>query len=285
MATMSALQSSFTSLSISSNSSFLGQRLLSPISLSVASPLDESLITLLIVCTHCRSSPSRTHVLFLQRLVRRSVTSYYWFPILYYPVNIVALNQKTPSVNLSGYKSMEFTNENEDETVDSHSLILKCITVTVLMPLFFQLKRWERKKCKPNSLPILHKMHVKFGDTVKVISGRDKGKIGEVTKIFTHNSTIVIKDINLKTKHMKSREEGEPGQIVKIEAPIHSSNVMLYSKEKEVVSRVGHKVLEDGQKVRYLIKTGELIDTIEKWKQLKEAKDKESTQVAVASAS
>lgn len=73
--------------------------------------------------------------------------------------------------------------------------------------------------------------------------------------------------------------------LFQIEAPIHSSNVMLYSKEKEVVSRVGHKVLEDGQKVRYLIKTGELIDTIEKWKQLKEAKDKENTQVAVASSS
>ncbi|KAJ0246192.1 50S ribosomal protein L24 [Hirschfeldia incana] len=198
MATMTSLQSSFTSLSISTNSSFLGQRLLSPISLSASSPVK-------------------------------------------------------PAQN-------------------------PCL-------VFAKLKRWERKKCKPNSLPILHKMHVKFGDTVKVISGRDKGKIGEVTKIFTHNSTIVIKDVNLKTKHMKSREEGEPGQIVKIEAPIHSSNVMLYSKEKEVVSRVGHKVLEDGQKVRYLIKTGELIDTIEKWKQLKEAKDKETTQVAVASAS
>lgn len=73
--------------------------------------------------------------------------------------------------------------------------------------------------------------------------------------------------------------------IFQIEAPIHSSNVMLYSKEKDVVSRVGHMVLEDGQKVRYLIKTGELIDTIEKWKQLKEAKDKETTQVAVAAAS
>ncbi|CAG7892545.1 unnamed protein product [Brassica rapa] len=201
MATMmTSLQSSFTSLSISSNSnsSFLGQRLLSPISLSAASPVK-------------------------------------------------------PAQN-------------------------PCL-------VYAKLKRWERKKCKPNSLPILHKMHVKFGDTVKVISGRDKGKIGEVTKIFTHNSTIVIKDVNLKTKHMKSREEGEPGQILKIEAPIHSSNVMLYSKEKEVVSRVGHKVLEDGQKVRYLIKTGELIDTIEKWKQLKEAKDKETTQVAAGSAS
>ncbi|KAH0932250.1 hypothetical protein HID58_009367 [Brassica napus] len=61
-----------------------------------------------------------------------------------------------------------------------------------------------------------------------------KGKTGEVTKIFTHNSTIVIKDVSLTTKHMKSREEGEPGQILKIEALIHSSNAMLYSKEKEV---------------------------------------------------
>ncbi|KAK1279638.1 hypothetical protein QJS04_geneDACA019805 [Acorus gramineus] len=128
-----------------------------------------------------------------------------------------------------------------------------------------ELKRWERKECKPNSLPMLHKMHVKVGDTVKLIAGHEKGKIGEVTQIFKHNSKVVIKDINLKTKHMKSREQGEPGQIVKIEAPIHSSNVMLYSKEQGVTSRVGHKTLENGTKVRYLIKTGEIIDSTENW--------------------
>lgn len=79
-----------------------------------------------------------------------------------------------------------------------------------------QLKRWERKECKPNSLPVLHKMHVKVGDTVKLIAGREKGKIGEITEVFRHNSTVIIKDMNLKTKHVKSREEGEPGQIVKV---------------------------------------------------------------------
>ncbi|XP_031474697.1 50S ribosomal protein L24, chloroplastic [Nymphaea colorata] len=135
-------------------------------------------------------------------------------------------------------------------------------------PVVMKLKRWERKECKPNSLPVLHKMHVKVGDTVQVISGRDKGKIGEITSIFKHNSTVVIKDINLKTKHMKSREEGQPGQIVKIEAPVHSSNVMLYSKEKQVASRVGHKILEDGTRVRYLLKTGEVIDSPEQWKRV-----------------
>ncbi|KAA8526924.1 hypothetical protein F0562_008847 [Nyssa sinensis] len=85
-------------------------------------------------------------------------------------------------------------------------------------PIVVKLKRWERKKCKPNSLPVLHKMHVKVGDTVKIISGHEKGKIGEITKVFKHNSTVIVKEMNLKTKHMKSRQEGEPGQIIKIEA-------------------------------------------------------------------
>jgi len=85
-----------------------------------------------------------------------------------------------------------------------------------LFLIVWQLKRWERKECKPNSLPVLHKMHVKVGDTVKVISGRDKGKIGEITKIFKHNSSVVVNEINLKTKHVKSRGEDEPGQILKV---------------------------------------------------------------------
>ncbi|KAL9659364.1 hypothetical protein QQ045_024170 [Rhodiola kirilowii] len=149
-------------------------------------------------------------------------------------------------------------------------------------PIVMKLKRWERKDCKPNSLPVLQKMHVKIGDNVKVIAGRDKGKIGEITKIFKHNSTVVVTDINLKTKHMKSREEGEPGQIVKMEAPIHSSNVMLYSKDQNVASRVGHKILEDGSRVRYLIKTGEIIDSAENWKKV--IKEKQKTEVAATTA-
>ncbi|KAK3040251.1 hypothetical protein RJ639_028166 [Escallonia herrerae] len=162
-----------------------------------------------------------------------------------------------------------------------------CSIVVKLMPkleiLLLQLKRWERIKCKPNSLPVLHKMHVKLGDSVKVISGHDKGKIGEITKIIKHSSSVIVKEINLKTKHMKSREEGEPGQIVKIEAPIHSSNVMLYSKEQNVASRVGHKILENGKRVRYLIKTGEIIDSAEEWKRV--VKDREKAVEAVTAAS
>lgn len=97
-----------------------------------------------------------------------------------------------------------------------------CLLFLVQKPFFdtcsslLQIKRWERKECKENSLPVLHKMHVKVGDTIQVIAGDDKGKIGEITKIFRHNSTVVVKEINLKTKHVKSREEGEPGQIIKV---------------------------------------------------------------------
>lgn len=138
-----------------------------------------------------------------------------------------------------------------------------------------ELKRWERKEVKPNSLPVRKNLHVKVGDTVQIISGSDKKKVGEVARVYTHNSKIIVKNVNLKTKHVKGKAEGETGQIVQIEAPIHSSNVMLYSKEAKVTSRVGHKILEGGKKVRYLIKTGEILDSAEDWKKVnkKEKKD------------
>eukprot|EP00246_Nothoceros_aenigmaticus_P016930 TRINITY_DN794_c0_g1_i1.p1 TRINITY_DN794_c0_g1~~TRINITY_DN794_c0_g1_i1.p1 ORF type:complete len:142 (+),score=27.25 TRINITY_DN794_c0_g1_i1:122-547(+) len=134
-----------------------------------------------------------------------------------------------------------------------------------------EIKRWERKEVKPNSLPVVKKLHVKVGDTVKVIAGADKGKIGEVSRVFTHNSKILVKDINLKTKHVKPKAEGETGQIIQIEGAIHSSNVMLYSKTAKVASRVGHKLLDNGKRVRYLIKTGEILDSPEEWKKVHKA--------------
>ncbi|KAG0610486.1 hypothetical protein M758_7G069800 [Ceratodon purpureus] len=136
------------------------------------------------------------------------------------------------------------------------------------------IKRWERKEVKENSLPVVKKLHVKIGDTVKVIAGHDKGKISTVTQLYTHNSKIMLKDVNLKTKHVKGKAEGETGQIVQVEAPIHSSNVMLYSKTAKVASRVGHKTLEDGSRVRYLLKTGEVIDSAEEWKKVHKKEEK-----------
>lgn len=108
--------------------------------------------------------------------------------------------------------------------------------------------------------PTRHNMHVKKGDTVQVISGRDKGKVGEVIKTLPKTSQVVVKDVNIRTKHVKPQQEGESGQIQTFEGPIHSSNVMHYSEKEKVASRIGYQVTEDGRKVRVLKKTGELID-------------------------
>lgn len=113
---------------------------------------------------------------------------------------------------------------------------------------------------KKKDEPRFQKMHVKTGDTVQVISGKDKGKVGEVMKAFPQLSKVVIKGVNIKTKHVKPQQEGESGQIVTQEYPIHSSNVMLYSTKQNVASRVGYTFTESGKKVRMLKKTGEIID-------------------------
>ena len=113
---------------------------------------------------------------------------------------------------------------------------------------------------KKQDAPKRYKMHVKKGDTVQVIAGKDKGKIGEVIRAIPKSSKVVVKDINVRTKHVKPQQEGESGKIITFEAPIHSSNVMLYSTKEKVVSRVCYTVNEDGRKVRMLKKTGEIID-------------------------
>ncbi|MGD1855328.1 MAG: 50S ribosomal protein L24 [Leptolyngbyaceae cyanobacterium] len=111
-----------------------------------------------------------------------------------------------------------------------------------------------------NTQAVRHKMHIKKGDTVQVITGRDKGKVGDVTAVFPKKSQVLIEGVNLRTKHVKPRQEGETGQIVTSEFPVHSSNVMLYSKKEKVASRVGYTFTDDGRKVRVLKKTGEILD-------------------------
>ena len=71
------------------------------------------------------------------------------------------------------------------------------------------------------------KMHVKIGDSVKIISGFDKDKTGEVIKIYRNSGKILVKGINFKFKHTKPNTENEVGEIKQIEAPIHHSNVKL----------------------------------------------------------
>ena len=105
-------------------------------------------------------------------------------------------------------------------------------------------------------------MHVKSGDTIQVIAGKDKGKVGKISKVNTKTGQVLIEGVNIKTKHVKPTQgEEEAGQIIKKEFPVHHSNVQHYSESANVVSRIGHKV-ENGKKVRYLKKTGEVIDKV-----------------------
>ena len=103
-------------------------------------------------------------------------------------------------------------------------------------------------------------MKLKKGDTVEVITGKDKGKTGEVLRTLPYENRLIVQGINLRTRHLKPTQEGESGRIVTEETSLHASNVMLYSTTKNVASRVAIVVDKDGTKKRRLKKTGEVID-------------------------
>ena len=77
----------------------------------------------------------------------------------------------------------------------------------------------------------IKKFALRIGDNIKVISGSDKDKIGEITKIYPKTGKIIVKGINFKFKHIKPNKENEVGEIKRVEAPIHHSNVKLIENE------------------------------------------------------
>lgn len=101
------------------------------------------------------------------------------------------------------------------------------------------------------------KVHVRKKDTVMVISGKDKGKIGEVLSVMPKSGKVIVKDVNVVSKHTKPNKQNMQGGIIKKEAPIFSSKVMLYCNNCKNVTRISHKILDDGTKVRVCKKCGE----------------------------
>nr|YP_009370284.1 50S ribosomal protein L24 [Bulboplastis apyrenoidosa]ARO90773.1 50S ribosomal protein L24 [Bulboplastis apyrenoidosa] len=81
------------------------------------------------------------------------------------------------------------------------------------------------------------KTRIKEGDEVKIISGKDKGKTGKVTKLLHSKSMIIVDNTNIKTKHYKTRQEQEKGQIKQIAFPVHISNVMFHDSETNITSK------------------------------------------------
>lgn len=107
-------------------------------------------------------------------------------------------------------------------------------------------------------------MHVKKGDKVMVISGKDKGKSGVILEAFPKKDRVLVEGINIVKKHTKPSAQNQQGGIVSQEAAVHVSNVMPIDPKSGKPTRVGHKEIEgkDGKKrnVRIAVKSGELLD-------------------------
>ena len=105
----------------------------------------------------------------------------------------------------------------------------------------------------------MNKVHVKTGDTVVVLSGKDKGKKGKVMAVSPSEGKVIVEKINMVSKHVKPRRMGEPGGIIKAEGARYASKVQVVCPRCKKPTRVGHKIYEDGTKSRICVKCGEAL--------------------------
>ncbi|HTK05230.1 MAG TPA: 50S ribosomal protein L24 [Candidatus Eisenbacteria bacterium] len=106
-------------------------------------------------------------------------------------------------------------------------------------------------------------MRIKKGDNVRITKGKDRGKTGKVIQAFPDGRKIVVEGVNLMSKHMKVRKQGEKGQKIEFSGPISSANNMLICPKCAKPTRIGTKVLDDGgkkKKVRTCKKCKEVIE-------------------------
>ena len=99
-------------------------------------------------------------------------------------------------------------------------------------------------------------MNIRTGDTVVVISGRDKGKEGKILRADPKASKVVIEGVSVASRHQKPRKEGEPGGIIKRETPIYASKVMRVCPKCSKPTRGAHLIKDNGEKVRVCKKCG-----------------------------
>ncbi|MBN9540678.1 MAG: 50S ribosomal protein L24 [Reyranella sp.] len=104
-----------------------------------------------------------------------------------------------------------------------------------------------------------NKLKIRKGDRVKVITGRSKGKVGDVLRVLPVEQRVVVSGVNVIKRHTKPSRT-EAGGIIEREASIHVSNVALLDPKSDKPTKVGFKFLEDGRKVRFARASGETID-------------------------
>ncbi len=105
-----------------------------------------------------------------------------------------------------------------------------------------------------------HKCHIKKDDKVRIIAGKDNGKIGKVLKVMKEDNRVLVENMNIVKRHTKPSAQNRQGGIVESEAPIHCSNVMLMCNKCMAPVRIKMKRLEDGKKIRVCRKCTEIID-------------------------
>lgn len=104
-------------------------------------------------------------------------------------------------------------------------------------------------------------MNIRKGDTVMIITGKEKGKTGKVLLVDRKNEKVLVERLNFVKRHQKPSQKYRQGGIIEKEAPINISNVMYYDEKLGKKTRLGHKILDDERKVRFSKKSGEVIDT------------------------
>ena len=104
-----------------------------------------------------------------------------------------------------------------------------------------------------------NKVHVRKGDTVMIISGKDKGQKGKVLEVSSAEGKIIVEGRNMVTKHVKPRKMGQQGGIVKAEGPLYASKVMLVCPKCGKPTRIGHTVSGDGEKARVCRRCGDTL--------------------------
>ncbi len=102
--------------------------------------------------------------------------------------------------------------------------------------------------------------HIRKEDRVMVITGREKGKIGKVLKVLPKKDRAVVERVNMIKRHSRPTQKAPQGGIIEKEGPLHISNLMLVCGKCGDPARVGLKLLEDGSRIRFCKKCGELID-------------------------
>lgn len=103
-------------------------------------------------------------------------------------------------------------------------------------------------------------MNFKVGDKVVVIAGKDKGKEGKIIKTLKNDNKVVVEGINMVTKHVKPSAQNENGGIIRVEAPIHASNVMILDPKTKKRTRIAHEIDENGKKHRISVKSKERLN-------------------------